>query len=200
MIRNCIFDVGGVLLDWNPERILTQMFDVERAKKLKEIMMDSPYWQELDRGSISIDEAVDIFSKEEPALREEITYALNHFIEYLPVIRENVEIAKKLKNEGFNLYILSNFQKEGFEKAQERYDFFNIFDGIVISSRIKMIKPDRDIFEYILEQYSLTPTECTFFDDSEKNVETAGDMGINAFHTPNHDAMKAACNKIMEKE
>jgi len=184
LIKNVIFDVGGVLLDWNPIELLEKMFDREKAVILKKNMMDTPYWAELDRGTLEIEEAVEIFSKDIPALKNDIRMALSSFIEYLPPISENVEILRKLYEKKYHLYVLSNFQLEAFDKALEKFDFFNYFNGMIVSARVKMIKPDREIYEHILREFDLIPEETVFFDDTIKNIETANETGIIGVHTP----------------
>ena len=186
MIKNVVFDVGGVLLDWNPLSILEKMFDKERAEILKQNMMDTPYWAELDRGALEIEDAVKIFSKDIPHLENDIEFALTNFIDYLPPIQENVEVLKHLSGKGFRLFVLSNFQKEAFDTAVEKFEFFKLFDGMVVSARINMIKPDKEIYDYILNEYQLKGNETVFFDDTIKNIHAASAVGIIGVHTPSY--------------
>jgi len=199
-IKNVIFDVGGVLLYWNPFELLKTMFDEKKASVLKANMMDSDYWAELDRGTLEIDEAVDIFSKKIPELRDDVEFALKNFIDYIPPIKENIIILNKLSKMNYRLFVLSNFHLESFSKAYEKYSFFKLFEGIVISSCIKMIKPDKKIFEYTLNKYSLTPGETVFFDDSKKNIESASDLGIIGVHTFKTEILQEFYNKRLKKE
>ena len=199
-IKNVIFDVGGVLLYWNPFELLKTMFDEKKASVLKANMMDSDYWAELDRGTLEIDEAVDIFSKKIPELRDDVEFALKNFIDYIPPIKENIIILNKLSKMNYRLFVLSNFHLESFSKAYEKYSFFTLFEGIVISSCIKMIKPDKKIFEYTLNKYSLTPGETVFFDDSKKNIESASDLGIIGVHTFKTEILQEFYNKRLKKE
>lgn len=190
MIKNIIFDIGGVLLDWNPLELLKNMFDEEIAQTLKKQMMDTKHWAELDRGTLSIEKAVECFSINVPNLKNEIKYALNNFIDYIPVIDENVCILKKLHKKGYNLYVLSNFQEEAFEIARKKFEFFALFDAMVVSAHIKMIKPEPDIYQYILDKYSLNPLETVFFDDSEPNIQMAKKFNIHGVHTPSPDHLR----------
>jgi len=199
-IKNVIFDVGGVLLDWNPIELLRSMFDETKAGILKKNMMDSPYWAELDRGAVSVDQAVELFSQNIPELRKDVESALKGFVDYLPVIEENVDILYKLSNEDYNLYVLSNFHLESFEKARKKYAFFGLFDGLVISSRVKMIKPNVEIYEHILNKFALDPSETVFFDDSIQNIETALELNIIAVHTPTTESLQAYYEKKLKKE
>ncbi len=195
-IKNVVFDVGGVLLDWNPLNLLIDMFDPKRAKILKANMMDSKYWADLDKGILPIERAVEVFSKNIPEMKKEIEFALNGFIDYLPVIEENVDILYKLAKDDYRLFVLSNFHDDSFTKAYKKFDFFQIFEGLVISSRVKMIKPDKEIYRYLLRKYGLNPIETVFFDDSEDNVKSALELGFIAVHVPNPKHL----TKFYEKE
>lgn len=199
-IKNIIFDVGGVLLDWKPLELLTAMFDKKKAVLLKKNMMDTKHWAELDRGALSIDQAVELFSENIPELKKEIKIALKNFIDFLPVIEENVKILRKLSVDNYRLFVLSNFHSESFDKAYEQFDFFKIFDGLVISSKIKMIKPEKEIYRYILNKYKINPSETVFFDDSEVNVNTAIELNILGVHTPTPLELAAFYNKNLKKE
>jgi putative hydrolase of the HAD superfamily len=197
--KNVIFDVGGVLLDWKPMKLLTAMFDEKKAVLLKKNMMDTEYWAELDRGSLSLDQAVELFSKNIPELKKEIKFALKGFIDYLPVIEENVEIIYKLFEDNYRLFVLSNFHSESFNKAYNKYDFFKMFEGLIISSHVKMIKPEKEIYCYILNEYKLNPVETVFFDDSEENVKTALDLNIVGVHTPTSRELRTFYNNHLKR-
>ncbi|MFW6248387.1 MAG: HAD family hydrolase [Bacteroidota bacterium] len=199
-IKNVIFDVGGVLLDWKPLDLLTNMFDEKKAPILKANMMDTPFWAELDRGTISIDQAVEEFSINIPGLKRDIEFALKEFVNYLPEIKENVNILNKLSKKGYRLFVLSNFHLEAFYQAYNKFDFFKVFEGIIISSRVKMIKPEKQIYQYMLNQFNLVPSETVFFDDSINNIKTALEFGIIAVHTPTPQELDNFYQKKLKKE
>ena len=101
---------------------------------------------------------------------------------------ENVRLLPELKKQGFRLYYLSNFPIDVFEEIKTGYYFFKYFEGGVISSEVKYSKPDRRIFEILLEKYSLAPSECLFIDDLEINIyaaELIGMKGLVTFGSPN---------------
>jgi len=199
-IKNVVFDIGGVLLEWNPLSLLTAMFDPEKARILKASMMDSKYWADLDKGILTIEEAVQIFSKKIPEFKKDIEFALHGFVDYLPIIEENVNILYNLAKDDYRLFVLSNFHDDSFTKAYKKFDFFQIFEGLVISSRVKMIKPEKEIYHYLLNKYELKPVETVFFDDSEANVTTALDLNICGVYTPTPHELVAFYNKNFKKE
>jgi 2-haloacid dehalogenase len=95
---------------------------------------------------------------------------------------DTVAILRELKQRGTPLYALSNWSEEMFPHAEDRYDWLRLFDGIVVSGRVKMVKPDREIFDHLLERYDLRAEDVFFIDDHEPNVIAARSYGIAAHH------------------
>ena len=108
-MKNIIFDIGNVLLSFQPERFLKQYYDEKTMGDLLTIIFCSDEWLELDLGNLTIDETINIFSKRNPHYKEEIYFILKHWTEMMTPIQENVDIAYKLKEKGYSLYILSNY-------------------------------------------------------------------------------------------
>lgn len=181
-----IFDFGRVIIDFD-EMLMTTAFikDIDDAALAKDVIFDRLYWDKLDIGTISDDEVKAEICKRLPErLWEGAKKAYDKWYENLPEIKGIYEIIKRLKDEGKHLYLLSNIS-EGFARGYKRVPKLNrvlsLFDGLVFSGCINMIKPNRDIYEYLLSKYSLTPQNCTFIDDSAVNVEAAKQLGINTY-------------------
>jgi putative hydrolase of the HAD superfamily len=100
----------------------------------------------------------------------------------LTVKKDSLKILKSLAAKNYNLYILSNFHKKAFDYVSNKYDFFNYFDGRVISAAVKMIKPEAEIYDYLLKKFDLEAEETVFIDDSRKNIEAASAKGIRVIH------------------
>lgn len=181
MIKNIVFDFGGVLLDWNPRYLYKGYFksDKEMEHFLTEIC--SPAWNsELDRG-LPFDEGVKMLQARYPEYAEAIRLYKDGWADMLHgEIHEGVELLKDMKKEGFRIYGLTNWSVETIGIAFGRYGFFSLFEGIVVSGEEKLIKPDSRIFEVLLERYSLKAEECVFIDDSPANVSAAASLGFNA--------------------
>ena len=110
--------------------------------------------------------------------------------------KDGQQLLKYFKNKGFNIYILSNYAKEGFQYCYENNDCFKLVDGIVVSADVKMIKPNIKIYKYLLNKYHLNKEECIFIDDRIKNVEASFQVGIKAIqYLHNNDEIISFVNK-----
>ncbi|PNR96315.1 HAD family hydrolase [Petrotoga olearia] len=177
-MRNIVFDLGNVLFKFDPEEILDDLFkDPLIKRKLKEAVFTTIIWKELDRGTLSFEEAKKIFNEKNPDLKEEINILLKEWKNYLHPITENIEILPKLK-ENNKLFILSNFHEDAFNYIREKYSFFDIFDGMVISYKEKLLKPEKEIYQLLLNRFNLKPEETIFVDDIVENIQAAEELGI----------------------
>jgi epoxide hydrolase-like predicted phosphatase len=179
MIKNVIFDIGNVLISFKPADFLDKMGYPENAKNI--ILRDifkSKEWQLIDNGDLSTGEAIDSIASRSSLTRQEIIDIFNLRINILHPIDRNIKLLPSLKKRGFKLYFLSNFPSDIFNDVFEVYPFFSFFDGGIISARVKASKPDKKIFEILLNKYSILPYECLFIDDLEQNVKTAESIGM----------------------
>lgn len=195
-MKNIIFDIGNVLLSFQPERFLKQYYDEKTMGDLLTIIFCSDEWLELDLGNLTIDETINIFSKRNPHYKEEIYFILKHWTEMMTPIQKNVDIAYKLKEKGYSLYILSNFHEEAIKEMYNKYPFFTIFDGGVISAYEHMIKPNPKFYQILLERYHLNPHECLFIDDMLANVTIANHLGISSIHLNYNKDLKEELMKL----
>ena len=190
MIKNIIFDLGNVLLDFDPEQYLIDLdYQGKIKEKLKSEIFKTEEWLMLDRGTISQEEAVKIWQQRNPDLKAEIADVMAEWEKILTVKKDSLEILKSLAAKNYNLYILSNFHKKAFNYVTNRYDFFNYFDGRVISAAVKMIKPEAEIYDYLLKKFDLEAEETVFIDDSRKNIEAASAKGIRVIHFKNAESL-----------
>ena len=166
MIKNIIFDLGNVLLEFQPEKFLHRYSeDEDYIHDFISKVIRSKIWLNLDRGTISIDIAKNEFIKRFPNENEFIRLFFKHWMEMLTPINENVKILQDLKSRDYEIYILSNFIKEAFEFVTKQYEFFSLFDGKIISCKVNAIKPEAEIYHLLLDKYQLNPMECVFIDD-----------------------------------
>lgn len=177
MIKNVVFDLGNVLLSYDPRGYLEKKYDDEELiNKLYNSVFRSEEWIELDRGSISQQEAVEILT-ERYGFGSEVSDIFSDWEEILQPIKGSIDILEELKDRGYSLYVLSNFHLEAF-KLVVNYDFFNNFDELVISAEINTVKPEPEIYRYLLANYSLSPEETVFIDDMKVNLLGAENFGI----------------------
>jgi epoxide hydrolase-like predicted phosphatase len=184
MIKNLVFDLGNVLISFRPSEFFDKKNYPEAIKST--ILADifkSREWLRLDNGEINISDAIDSIALKSSLKREEIAHIFNLRTEMMFPLDQNVRLLPGLKKRGFSLYFLSNFPLDIFEEIKTGYFFFRYFDGGIISSEVKFSKPDRRIYEILLEIYSLKAEECLFIDDIEINVKVAEELGMKGLIT-----------------
>lgn len=184
MIKNIIFDFGGVVMDWNPRYFFRDYFQDEEKMEffLKNIVHDE--WNaEQDRGR-SLAAGTEIQVAEHPEWEKEIrAYYNNWTIMLKSDIPHHVSVLRKLEHSKYDLYGLTNWSAETFPYALEHYDFFRIFQGkIVVSGTEKLIKPDPEIWHVLLNRYHITAQESVFIDDNFRNIEVAKNLGFICIH------------------
>lgn len=181
MYKNYIFDMGNVLLGFNDERLLSAFIDDEDDKKLveKELIW-SEEWQLGDKGLIDEDEfMIRVNARLPERLHGQAELVYKNWHKMMLSIPGAFEYVKQLKGEGKRVFVLSNAPLR-FSELEKLYpELFSLFDGIVVSSREKTIKPEDRIYQILLERYSLKPEECYFYDDLPVNIEAAKRNGID---------------------
>jgi putative hydrolase of the HAD superfamily len=182
MIRNIIFDLGNVLISFIPSEYLKKKnYPPNIRNTILNDIFHSEEWKKLDNGDITVPEAIDTISMKSALKREEIALVFNLRPEIMFPLDDNVRLLPELKKQGFRLYYLSNFPLDIFEEIKSGYYFFKYFDGGIISSEVKLSKPDIRIFKFLLDHFALIPEECLYIDDMEENVrgsELAGMSGL----------------------
>ena len=187
-IKTIIFDLGGVLVDWNPEYVFLKEFKGDRIKMnwFFDNICTSSWNEEQDGGKLMKDateERIKLF----PDYERLIKMFYGRWEEMLKdEIPGTVEILHKLKNKNYRLIALTNWSAETFPVAIRKYKFLELFEGIVVSGEIKMLKPFKEIYNYTLNKYNLDPKQCVFIDDRLNNVEGAIKCGIKGiqFESP----------------
>jgi 2-haloacid dehalogenase len=187
-----IFDLGGVLIDWNPAYVFDQMFEDEEKKKHFFQNICTNEWNEQQDAGRSLQEATDELIQKYPEWKEYIEAFYGRWEEMLGgPIHETVDIFRQLKEEGrYKLYALTNWSAETFPVALEKYEFLHWFDGRVVSGEEKMRKPFPEFYQLILNRFELVPHETLFIDDNLRNVEAASTLGISTVHFKSPEQLK----------
>jgi len=185
-----MFDLGGVLIDWNPRHLYRKLFD--DAAEMEAFLRDvcAPAWNlEQDRGRPWA-QAIAELSAAHPDKAALIAAYRGRWGEMLAgPIAGTVAILETLHREGVPLYALTNWSAETFPIAEELYGFLGLFRGIVVSGRIGLIKPDREIYDHAVARFGLAPGRTVFIDDSAKNAAGAEAAGLRAIHFTGPDAL-----------
>lgn len=177
---NIVFDLGGVVFNWAPDVIIKSIFEETDTQYLvrKEIF-EHPDWIELDRGTIPLEQAIDRGATRTGLSSQDIERLLNAVPRFLTPIEQTIDIIRELTNTTNRLYVLSNMHLASIAYLERRYDIWEMFDGVVISSRIQMVKPEMQIYEHLLDHYQLKPDDTIFIDDTPENLAAASLMGIH---------------------
>ena len=180
-IETIIFDLGGVLVDWNPEYVYLNEFNGDRKKMqwFFDNICTSSWNEEQDGGYLMADateERINLF----PKYKKLIKMFYGRWEEMLKgEIKGTVEILHKLKRKKYKLIALTNWSSETFPVAVKKFKFLKLFDGIVVSGKVKMLKPFPEIYNYTLKKYGLIANKSIFIDDRLSNVDGAIKCGIH---------------------
>ena len=181
MINTIIFDMGNVLIDFRWRALYEEMgLFGEEFEKMANATTCNPFWNEFDRGVLTDEEMFEGFVKLEPSMEKEIRRFF--YEEFHGLLREydySKEWIRKLKKNGYRVLFLSNFSKKALRECADQLGYMKEGDGAVLSCEVKMIKPDEEIYRYLLKEYGVNPQEAGFIDDTEKNIETARRLNIN---------------------
>lgn len=190
MIRNIVFDFGGVLVDWNPEYLFKDVFSDKTELDYFLENICTPDWNEKQDAGRSLSEAIRTLQERHPKFRNEIRLYYEQWTTMLGgPIEQNVALLKPLKA-NYRLFGLTNWSAETFPIALDLYPLFGEFEGIVVSGEERLAKPDERIYKVLLERYKLAAAECLFIDDNERNILAARALGFHTLHLHNDICLK----------
>jgi len=149
-------------------------------------------WVELDRGSIALEQAIKRATLRTGLSRQDVENLFHAVPRHLTPIEDTIALIREVKHANNRLYVLSNMQFASIAYLEKEYDIWDLFDGAVISCRVKKVKPEIGIYEYLLNAYRLTATETIFIDDVAENLEAASSMGINTIRFVNSSQCRQA--------
>jgi 2-haloacid dehalogenase len=176
-----VFDLGGVLIDWDPRYLYRSLFDDEAEMEEFLATVTTPEWNRAQDAGRPWAEAVEELAQRHPERRQLIAAYWERWHETLgDAIGPTVEVLDELRRSGVRLFALTNWSGETFPVARPRYPFLEWFEGIVVSGDERLIKPDPRIFNLLVERYGLDPATTLFIDDHPANVEAAAALGFQA--------------------
>lgn len=184
-IDTIIFDLGGVLIDWNPEYVFLKAFNGDK-KKTKWFLENvcTMDWNENQDAGYPLVKATEDLVKQFPEYETYIKMYYGNWEDMLGgAIEASVEILKKLiNNKDYKVVALTNWSAETFPIAQRHFEFLKWFEGIVVSGEEKTRKPNKDIFKITLDRFHIKPETTVFIDDNLRNIEAAQSLGIHGIH------------------
>jgi len=201
IIRNVVFDVGQVLLEFDWRSFIDNMDITEdKKKKLCNVTLGNiSHWNEHDRG-MSDEEFIKKSLEIEPDIGPEIEYYMKNIGTIVKEYPHSVPLIKDLKAKGYMVYILSNYGKVPFQYAIEHMKFFDEVDGMVISHEVGFIKPEPEIYEILINRFNLEPGESIFIDDRADNIDVAKTMGMSGIVFDELDNVKKMLEIILGHE
>ena len=196
--KNIVLDVGNVLLSYRWQEMMED-YGLSPAESLRfyNMMFEDPLWLEFDLENIPYGEVVERFVQKNPSHEDAIRYFLSH-IERMPVARPQVYARiERLLDSGIKAYILSNYSSVLFAEHTKLIPFMDRLSGMVVSSSVHIIKPNRAIYEALFEKCGILPQESLFFDDRRENTEAAIAAGMDAICVRTEEELIAALEKLL---
>jgi 2-haloacid dehalogenase len=186
-LNTVVFDLGGVLIDWNPDYVYRHFFPLEAERRWFYEHICTPEWNEEQDGGRSLEEGtrilVEKFPEHEPLIR---TYYEKWESMLGGPIAETVEILRELKfNTQTKLFALTNWSAETFPVALKKYDFLHWFDGRIVSGEEKTRKPFSDIYKRLIDRFHIIPSSAVYVDDNTRNLIPAKSLGFHTIHFQN---------------
>lgn len=199
MIRNIIFDVGNVLVDYDPEKFLDRRgYGEEERRAILAAVFHHPLWLDADRGLIRGEELLRGFAANAPGREELIRQVWEHAEETVEEMPYAKSWAKELKERGYRLYVLSNYGEDLYRRTKEKMPFLPYMDGALFSFQCGLLKPEWEMYQYLCDTYGLTPAESIFLDDSAANVEGARRIGISGIHFTGYEEARRRLEQVLE--
>ena len=197
-IKNIVFDLGRVLIKFEPKEYIEQNVPEKKREDFYNGIFGSTEWLMLDRGTLSYEDAKKIFKERVPGADKQIDRLFDaDLFEILQPIEENVKLLPKLK-EKYNLYILSNFHQPAFEHIFKKYEFFRLFDGHTVSCYYYLLKPEKEIYDTLINKFNLIPKETVFIDDTKVNIDACEKEGIRGIHLPDYTELKQKLEEFLK--
>ena len=190
MIKNIIFDMGGVLIRFTPKETFARYFpDKEDCDRILDVLFRQNVWGAQDEGTMTIEEvAAEACRRLPERLHEQLTTLLLNWWDEMPPLPEMCGFIAELKSEGFGIYLLSNTPPE-IHNRMDQIPALRYFDGIIASCDWKCLKPDPEIYKILFREFSLKPEECFFIDDTQKNIDGAAAVGMKG-HCYSHGSVE----------
>jgi putative hydrolase of the HAD superfamily len=178
---NIVFDLGGVVVAWEPDKLIAAVFPDESMHDLvrDEVLFQSD-WHDLDRGTLELGPAIERASARSGLPKADIERLMAAVPPSLRPMPETIDLIGAVRAKGNGVYALSNMPHHSIDYVEKHLTVLDLFDAAVISCRIGLVKPEPQIYRYLLDLHGLTAAETVFIDDTQINVTAAADVGLHA--------------------
>jgi 2-haloacid dehalogenase len=192
-----IFDLGGVLIDWNPRYLYRKLLQDEAAVDSFLSTVCTQSWNENQDAGRTFAEGCAVLKQVHPQQSELIDAWFSRYEEMLGgAIEGSVAILSELRSKQLRLFALSNWSAETFPFALRRFEFLRWFQGVVLSGEVRLVKPDPRIFQLLFEKYDIDPADAVYVDDHGRNVSTAQKLGMRAIHFTGATALRQELSQL----
>jgi 2-haloacid dehalogenase len=192
-----VFDIGGVLIDWNPRYLYRKLLPDEAAVDHFLSTVCTQSWNEKQDGGRTFAEGCAVLKQTHPQQSELIDAWFPRYEEMLGgAIAGSVAILSELRAKELRLFALSNWSAETFPFALRRFEFLRWFQGVLLSGEVRLVKPDPRIYQLLFEKYGIDPAEAVYVDDHPRNVETARELGMLAIHFTGAAALREELGRL----
>lgn len=199
MINTIVFDIGMVLVYFRWRELFAELgFEGEVFEEIAKATVHNPWWNEFDKGQISVEEIEEKYTLSAPQYREEIKKIYPRADKFIIQYEYTLPWIRQLKERGYKVYVLSNWSEIAYEANKETHlKFLEEVDGGILSYREGMIKPDRAIYQLLCERYDIEPSQAVFLDDNKANVDAAIDFGMKAIHFKDYEQAKEELERYL---
>lgn len=183
MPSNLILDIGNVICNWNPDGLVGLTFDDPAdQKEALRVTVNTPDWLALDRGEMTLDEAIWRAQARTDLDDQDIASVYENLCVSLTALPESMAAMARARDADVPMYILSNMQAHAWEHLRQTFECFSWCTGIVVSFEAGLIKPDPAIYQHVCDKFSVTPESCVFIDDMKENIDAAITFGMGGVH------------------
>ncbi|HWT77132.1 MAG TPA: HAD family phosphatase [Mobilitalea sp.] len=197
MIHTIVLDIGNVLAHFGWKEYLQGCgYEEDLIQKIASATVQSKLWKEWDRGSREETELIELCCRQHPEIEKEIRAFFDHFLEVVKEYDYSEGFVRELKENGYKVYLLSNYSKWHFENDKKNFKFIRYVDGGIISHEINHVKPEAEIYEALINKYSINPKEAVFLDDIQENLDGAKLFGFHAILVTNIDQAKKELSEL----
>jgi 2-haloacid dehalogenase len=198
-IDTIVFDLGGVLVDWNPDYLYRKIFSNEDEMKWFYNNICTPDWNEAQDAGRTLKDATEELVEKHPEHESNIRMYYDRWEEMLDgPIHETVEILRELKDKNYRLYALTNWSAETFPIALERFEFMHWFHGRLVSGEEKTRKPFKEIYLLLMERFQIKPENAIYIDDNYRNLVPAKELGFHIIHFQSPGQFKKELSSLLE--